>query len=149
MSKKTNAKKTKAKQAPKAPHNPRNAKLTPDPSRVPQPAMAPKREQPLGKRARIEAAARQGKLPEPPDFSAETHKRFRNKLASVVALAEAGDLDGLRAFEINPVSSSPKAIKRYRDLCVIALEVRKSPNATKLPIRSGAPVPSPKAPGWT
>jgi hypothetical protein len=80
--------------------------------------------QPLGKRAAIEAAAREGKLPEPPDFSADTHKRFRNKLGSVVELAKAGDLKGLRAFEINPVSSSPKAIARYRDLCVIALEAQ-------------------------
>jgi hypothetical protein len=79
---------------------------------------------PLGKRAAIEAAARDGKLPEPPDFSAETHKRFRNKLASVVDLAKAGDLKGLHAFEINPVNSSPKAIARYRDLCVIALEAQ-------------------------
>jgi hypothetical protein len=79
---------------------------------------------PLGKRAAIEAAARDGKLPLPPDFSAETHKRFRNKLQSVVDLAKASDLKGLRAFEINPVSSSPKAIARYRDLCVIALEAQ-------------------------
>ena len=78
----------------------------------------------LGKRAAIEAAARKGKLPEPPDFSADTHTRFRNKLATVVDLAKAGDLKGLRAFEINPVSSSPKAITRYRDLCVIALEAQ-------------------------
>lgn len=79
---------------------------------------------PAGKRAAIEAAAREGKLPTPPDFSAETHKRFRNKLASVIALAEAGDINGLRSFEINPVSSSPKAIARYRDLCIMALETR-------------------------
>ena len=78
----------------------------------------------LGKSAAIEAAARDGKLPEPPDFSAETHKRFRNKLASVVDLAKAGDLKGLRALEINPVSSSPKAIARYRDLCIVALEAQ-------------------------
>lgn len=77
------------------------------------------------KRAAIEAAAQNGILPEPPDFSAETHRRFRNKLASVVKLAKARDLSGLRAFEINPVSSSPKAIKRYRDLCIMALEARR------------------------
>jgi hypothetical protein len=105
----------------------RNAQLAPDPSREtrakggPHP-VAPNR--PPGKRAQIEADARAGKLPEPPDFSAETHKRFRNKLATVIALANAGDLNGLRAFQINPVSSSPKAIKRYRDLCIIALEAR-------------------------
>jgi hypothetical protein len=96
-----------------------DAKLAPDPSREPQPTG---KRRPLGKRAAIEAAAREGKLPEPPDFSANTHKRFRNKLASVVELAKAGDLTGLCAFEINPVSSSPKAIARYRDLAVIAIE---------------------------
>jgi hypothetical protein len=101
--------------------DPRDAKLTPDASREPQPAG---KQRPQGKRAAIEAAAREGKLPEPPDFSAETHKRFRNKLARVVELAKSGDIKGLRAFEINPVSSSPKAIARYRDLCIIALEAR-------------------------
>jgi hypothetical protein len=107
--------------------DPRDAKLAADPSREPptdnakRPA-TPKR--PLGRRATIEAAAREGKLPEPPDFSAPTHTRFRNKLASVVELAKAGDLKGLQAFQINPVSSSPKAIARYRDLCMVALEAR-------------------------
>jgi hypothetical protein len=105
----------------------RDAKLAADPSREPpadgaKHSAAPKR--PLGKRATIEAAARDGKLPEPPDFSAPTHTRFRNKLASVVELAKAGDLTGLQAFQINPVSSSPKAIARYRDLCIVALEAR-------------------------
>lgn len=79
----------------------------------------------IGKRAAIEAAAREGKLPEPPDFSAETHKRFRAKLAKLAALADAGDIDALRAMVINPVSSSPKAMARYRELCVVALEARK------------------------
>jgi hypothetical protein len=99
----------------------KDAELSPDPSREPRPIA---NQRPLGKRAAIEAAAREGKLPEPPDFSAETHKRFRNKLASVIDLAKAGDLKGLRSFEINPVSSSPKAIKRYRDLCIVAIEAQ-------------------------
>jgi hypothetical protein len=106
-----------------------DAKLAADPSREPpadsaKRSAAPKR--PLGKRAQIEADTRAGKLPEPPDFSAATHTRFRNKLAAVVELARAGDLNGLRAFQINPVSSSPKAIARYRDLCVMALEASRS-----------------------
>jgi hypothetical protein len=108
------------KQQPRRPEV-KDAKLTPDPSREPKPI---NNQRPLGKRAAIEAAAREGKLPEPPDFSADTHKRFRNKLASVVELAKTGDLKGLRAFEINPVSSSPKAIKRYRDLCIVAIEAQ-------------------------
>jgi hypothetical protein len=65
-------------------------KLDPDPSREPRPATAAKRERLPGKRTHIEADARAGRLPEPPDFGAETHKRFRNKLAAVLALAGAG-----------------------------------------------------------
>jgi hypothetical protein len=63
-------------------------------------------------------------LPEPPDFSAKTHARFRGKLAKLIELAEAGDIAGLKAIRINPVSTSPKAMARYRDLCVVALEAR-------------------------
>lgn len=79
-----------------------------------------------GKRAAVLEAAQRGELPAAPDFSAETHKRFRPKLAQVVAMAEAGDIAGLEAFQINPISSSPKAIAKYRDLAVIALKARKA-----------------------
>ena len=65
-------------------------KLDPDPSREPRPATAAKRERPPGRRAQIEADARAGKLPEPSDFGAATRKRFRTKLAAVLALAMAG-----------------------------------------------------------
>jgi hypothetical protein len=74
--------------------------------------------------ADLEAKARQGELPPPPDFSAPTHARFRNKLEGLVALAEKGDAQALMAVAINPVSSSPKALARYRDLCVIAIAAR-------------------------
>lgn len=84
----------------------------------------PKVEKTPGKRAAILAAAEGGQVPDAPDFSAETHKRFRPKLAEVIAMVEAGDLKGLKAFKIKPVSSSPKAIAKYRDLAVIALEAR-------------------------
>ena len=59
-----------------------------------------------------------------PDFSKPTHARFRAKLAKLVALAEAGDVEGLKAIEINPVSTSPKAMARYRDLAIFAIEVQ-------------------------
>ena len=78
----------------------------------------------LGKRQAILDQAQTGALPQPPDFSKPTHARFRAKLAQIVTLAEAGDIVGLQAFEINPVSSSPKAMARYRDLCVIAINSR-------------------------
>jgi hypothetical protein len=78
----------------------------------------------IGKRQAIIDQAQSGVLPQAPDFSKPTHARFRSKLAQIVALAEAGDIAALQAFEINPVSSSPKAIARYRDLCVIAITAR-------------------------
>jgi len=78
----------------------------------------------IGKRQAIVDQAQSGVLPQAPDFSKPTHARFRTKLAQIVALAEAGDIAALQAFEINPVSSSPKAIARYRDLCVIAITAR-------------------------
>ena len=90
------------------------------------PVAAPRRR----KDADIEARARQGELPLPPDFSAATHARFRAKLEGLVALAEKGDVDGLRAVVINPVSSSPKAMARYRDLAVIAIEAREGKGLT-------------------
>jgi len=78
----------------------------------------------VGKRQAIHDQAQTGALPSAPDFSKPTHARFRAKLAQIVALAEAGDIAALQAFEINPVSSSPKAMARYRDLCVIAITAR-------------------------
>jgi hypothetical protein len=72
----------------------------------------------------IEDNARKGILPEQPDFSAATHARFRGKLAKLIALANAGDLGGLQAIPINPTSTSPKAMARYRDLAITALQAR-------------------------
>ncbi len=99
----------------------------PDPSREQIPVLV---DQPtaitpvIGKRQAIVDLAQSGTLPTAPDFSKPTHARFRAKLAQIVALAEAGDIAGLQAFEINPVSSSPKAMACYRDLCVIAIAAR-------------------------
>lgn len=77
-----------------------------------------------GRAASALEAAQRGELPAVPDFSAETHKRFRGKLAQLVALVEAGDAAGLKTIEIKPYSSSPKAMVRYRDLAVVAIEAR-------------------------
>jgi hypothetical protein len=77
-----------------------------------------------GKRQAAIEQAQAGALPAAPDFSKPTHARFRAKLAKVVALAEAGDVEGLRAIEINPISTSPKAMARYRDLAIIAINAR-------------------------
>jgi hypothetical protein len=41
-----------------------------------------------------------------------------------VELAGKADVTGLRAISINPVSSSPKALARYRDLAVMAISAR-------------------------
>lgn len=73
----------------------------------------------------MEAAAK-GKLPSAPDFSAETHKPYRAKLARVSELAKAGDLKTLRAETAawKPYNSSMLPLIRYRDLCAAALEAK-------------------------
>ena len=63
-------------------------------------------------------------MPAAPNFSANTHKPYRAKLAKLIALVEEGDIEGLKALPINPVSSSPKAMDTFRNLAVIALEAR-------------------------
>lgn len=102
-------------------------KLVDEPTSLdqPKPATAPV----VGKRLAILDQAQTGALPTAPDFSKPTHARFRTKLAQIVAIAEAGDISALLAFEINPVSSSPKAMARYRDLCVIAITARSAVTA--------------------
>lgn len=85
---------------------------------------APQPRAPQGKRAQIEADARNGVVPQAPDFSADTHKRYRAQLQAVVAMVEASDTKGLRAEVIKTTGSSGKALARYRDLAVIALEAR-------------------------
>ena len=89
----------------------------PTPVDRPKPTIAPV----IGKRQAIVDLVQSGTMPTAPDFSKPTHARFRTKLAQIVAFAEAGNIAGLQAFEINPVSSSPKAMARYRDLCLIAI----------------------------
>jgi hypothetical protein len=75
-----------------------------------------------GKRKAIIEQAQAGALPAAPDFSEPTHARLRAILAKLVTLSEAGDVEGLKAIEINPASTSPKAMARNRELVVVALE---------------------------
>lgn len=86
-------------------------------------ADAPAKPMPRANAARqaAEASADKGILPPVPDFSADTHKRYRDKLAALQALVEARDLKGLRTFETNPISSSRKILERYRLLSIRAL----------------------------
>ena len=105
----------------------------PEPAGEPNPVPADEPNAPtapvIGKRLAIRDQAQTGALPPAPDFSKLTHARFRAKLAQIVASAEVGDIAALQAFEINPVSSSPKAVARYRDLCVIAITARSAVKA--------------------
>ena len=39
-------------------------------------------------------------------------------------MAKAGDVASLEAFPIKPNCTSPKAMDRYRNLCVVALKAR-------------------------
>ena len=103
---------------------PRTPKAAPAP-KAPKAAKPAKAEKAgPGKFAAIREAAERGELPPVPDFSADLHKRNRGRLAQLVAMAEAGDVAGLEAFPIKPNCTSPKAMDRYRNLCVAALKAR-------------------------
>jgi hypothetical protein len=80
------------------------------------------------KRAAMKVAAQRGEIPPAPDFSAETHKRWRPVLARVVELVEKRDVEGLMAVDIERKSSSRNAIANYRDLCITALEAQRVQN---------------------
>lgn len=102
----------------------RRGKAAPEGGKNPKRATGATSGRPMGRRAEIADNAAKGILPPAPDFSAETHKRFRGKLAEIVALVEVGDVAALKAFPINPYSSSPKALDKYRNLAVTALEAK-------------------------
>lgn len=84
-----------------------------------------------GARARFDwnaaqEAAAKGSIPAPPDFSADTHAPYRKVLGDVHAAAKAGDAAALRKIKVNPTSSSPKAVERYRLICLDALKAKKA-----------------------
>lgn len=85
-------------------------------------AKAPK--EPSKKQVALEAAQR-GEMPTAPDFSKETHKRWRKKLQQLVDYVAAGNLRGLKADDTQPLSSSRVMLCRYRDLAIVALEARR------------------------
>jgi hypothetical protein len=75
-------------------------------------------------------AAAKGHLPEPPDLSApSTSPSDRKELATLMAMAEACDIEGLRAYGIRPYYSGAVKLDRYRQMAVIALEAQARANA--------------------
>lgn len=69
-------------------------------------------------------AAKNGKVPAAPDFSANTHRSYRGLLADVEKLVKARDLKGLEAYRVKGSCSSPQAVKRYREIALIALKAK-------------------------
>lgn len=120
-----------AQEAPKAAKGGRKSRVAattaPEDATAPQGAQDAPSAMPIaagGKRFASLEAAKTGILPPPPDFTAETHKPHRAKLARLIELAQARDIAGLRAVAINPTSTSPKAMMKFRDLAIMALEAR-------------------------
>lgn len=72
------------------------------------------------------AKAEKGHLPSAPDFTAETHKPYRDELKALIALAKAGDLEKLKADRTQPTWNSRTQIVRYRVLSIRAIEAQKN-----------------------
>jgi len=81
---------------------------------------------PREKTSAMMEAAQRGVMPTPPDFSKPTHKSYRKKLAALVDLANNGDVAGLRAFDVEPLSTSRTALWNYRNAAVAALTANKA-----------------------
>jgi hypothetical protein len=65
--------------------------------------------------------AKAGTVPPPLDFTAACNAPYRARLAEMEKMAKAKDLAGLKAFEIPDYNSIVKAMRRWRDLAVMAL----------------------------
>lgn len=96
-------------------------------AKLPKPPKAPrvKAAKTPSVKAERQAQAERGILPTAPDFTADTHKRFRKVLAQLVDFAAAGNLKGLKADTTQPLSSSRVSLCRYRDLAITALEAQR------------------------
>lgn len=85
-----------------------------------------------------------------PDVSAATHERFRTKFDELVALVVERNIGALKSYKISPISSSPKARDKYRNLAVIALTGSVPLNSVALrahaPLQLGARPPAPARP---
>jgi hypothetical protein len=61
--------------------------------------------------------AKAGHLPVPPEVTPKSSPAFKRILSDLIALAKKRDRDGLRAYNL----TDRMALRRYRDLCVVAL----------------------------
>ena len=71
-----------------------------------------------------EENAKNGVIPTPPDFSANTHKYYRKALAEVVAMVAAKNIDGLKRWKPARADGSPGMIDRYRRIAITALQAK-------------------------
>jgi len=74
--------------------------------------------------AAAEEAAKKGKIPETPDFSANTHKCYRPRLDEIVKLVKAKNVKALKAMKDSDFrkDGSPLIMNRYRKIAITALE---------------------------
>lgn len=74
--------------------------------------------------AAAEEAAKAGKVPTTPDFSANTHKCYRPRLAEIEKLVKAKNVKALKAMKDSDFRNdgSPLIMNRYRKLAIKALE---------------------------
>lgn len=76
-----------------------------------------------GTEIRLAAIAEAGIMPPPPDFSAETHARFREPLSVIVAAARKHDLKALGDLEPKRINcSSTIPLDRYRRMVILAID---------------------------
>lgn len=97
----------------------------------PAKAARAKKAKSLGKRAQVEVDAAAGKLPPLPSFGGQDKARYAKQVEELGALTAKKDIKGLNALEIPTYSSCRRAMAKYRDLAVIALQAQAAKKAAK------------------
>jgi hypothetical protein len=83
-------------------------------------------------------------------FAANTHWPFRKRIAALAALIRAKDEKGLKALQINEISTTPNMLGKLRDLSIAALAAKAAKPAKQQKAANGngaapeAPAPSPQ-----
>lgn len=97
----------------------------------PAKAARAKKAKSLGKRAQVEVDAAAGKLPPLPSFGGQDKARYAKQVEELSALTAKKDIKGLNALEIPTYSSCRRAMAKYRDLAVLALQAQAAKKAAK------------------
>jgi hypothetical protein len=89
-----------------------------------KPRAAPSGDRKLSKSAELDAAAARGETPTKPVMTSKANPHYQARFDKLEALADAGDWDGVRGYEVKGINSYAKMVAAYRDRLLAAHEAQ-------------------------